>query len=133
MKDKTKFALMAIVLTLVALSFVGMGAASLIKGIIPRAIVGFTTAVALGILFAVILRKAYADMKTGMPSEDERSKRVRMYAAGNAYFISLFLWVGIMFVRHYLTREQIIGTGVAGMAVIFVISWWYLSRKEDTT
>jgi len=133
MEDKTKFTLATIILTLIVLSFLVTGMAFLSKGITSLAIVWFTTAVTLIILFVVLLKRAYADMKTGMPSEDEREKKARMYAAGYTYFISLYLWLALMVIKEYLTREQIIGTGIAGMAIIFVISWWYLSKKGDTT
>ena len=64
---------------------------------------------------------------------DEMGQKIRMYAAGYTFFISLFLWFVIMCVRDYLTSEQIILVGLFGMAVIFFVLWWYLSRKGIRT
>ena len=129
MKSKTKFAFAAVVMSLIIVSILGVSVTSLMVNLTSRAVVGFATVVALTILFTVILRKVYSDMKTEMPSEDEREKKARMYAAGYSYFISLFLWLGIMLIRNHLTSEQLILAGVFGMALIFVILWWHFSNR----
>jgi L-asparagine transporter-like permease len=131
MKGSTKFRLMSVILTLIALFFVGVCVTCLMKGNVSGAIASAIIFATLSVFFTVLLKKAYTDMKTGVPSEDEREKKVRMYAAGYAYFISLCLWLGIMFVKDYLSSEQMITAGVSGMAVIFAISWWCMSHRGD--
>jgi hypothetical protein len=131
MKGKTKFAFAVVILSLIIVSILGISIASLTVDLPSRAVVGFATALALAILFAVILRKVYSDMKTEVPSEDEREKKARLYAAGYSYFVSLFLWLGIMFVRNYLTSEQLILAGLFGMSLVFIVLWWHFSSRGN--
>jgi hypothetical protein len=58
-------------------------------------------------------------------SEDELSKRVMTKATSLAYYISLYLWLFIMYVsdRTTMAPHTLIGAGIMGMALIFLICW----------
>jgi peptidoglycan/LPS O-acetylase OafA/YrhL len=76
--------------------------------------------------FAVIvLYKRVVSAKRGEPVEDELSKRVMQKAAAFSYFISIYIWVGVLFIkdRVKLDTEQLIGGGILGMALVFAILW----------
>ncbi|UCE37100.1 MAG: hypothetical protein JSW00_16675 [Thermoplasmata archaeon] len=133
MKEKTRFMIGAILLTSIA---VCQFSASLYFLFIIEdrdvALAWFGVSILSMLVFAVILKKGYTDMKQEMPSEDERSLKIRMFAAGYTYFFSLFWWLALMFVNDlFATCEQLIGIGVLGMCVIFGSWWGYLSKRGD--
>ena len=59
------------------------------------------------------------------PSEDELSKRVMTKAASLAYYISIYLWLFIMYIsdKTSLPVDSLIGAGILGMALIFFFCW----------
>ncbi|MCU0408022.1 MAG: DUF2178 domain-containing protein [Bacteroidales bacterium] len=84
-----------------------------------------------GVIFLVVgfallmLYKRVVSAKRGEPAEDELSKRIMQRASSLSYFISLYIWVGVLFIkdRVKLDTEQLIGGGILGMALVFAISW----------
>jgi peptidoglycan/LPS O-acetylase OafA/YrhL len=65
--------------------------------------------------------------KRGEPAEDEFSKRILQKASSLSYYISLYLWLAIMYFsdKTKLENHTLIGTGILGMAVIFCLCWAY--------
>jgi peptidoglycan/LPS O-acetylase OafA/YrhL len=78
------------------------------------------------VAFAVFVGiKRLTSAKRGEPAEDELSKKVMRRTSSLSYYISLYLWLAIMYFSdklHYETHT-IIGAGILGMAVIFAICW----------
>jgi peptidoglycan/LPS O-acetylase OafA/YrhL len=78
------------------------------------------------VAFAVFIGiKRITSAKRGEPPEDELSKKVMQKTAAWSYYVSLYLWLAIMYFSdklHYETHT-IIGAGILGMAVIFAICW----------
>ncbi len=62
------------------------------------------------------------------PSEDELSKRVTTKASSLAYYISIYLWLFVMYMsdRIRLPAHSLIGTGIMGMALVFLFCWLYI-------
>lgn len=62
------------------------------------------------------------------PSEDELSRRVMTKASSLAYYISIYLWLFIMYMsdRTSLPADSLIGAGIMGMALVFFFCWLYL-------
>lgn len=79
---------------------------------------------------SVFLRKYYDDLKLGMPVRDERTRKVRMYAAGYAYFISLYIWLILLIFHKYLDYDDALILGLLGMALSFSLSWYLVSRSK---
>ncbi|MBN1789001.1 MAG: hypothetical protein JW830_00805 [Bacteroidales bacterium] len=76
--------------------------------------------------FAVYLGyKRFSSAKRGEPAEDEMSRKVMRKTASWSYYISLYLWLAIMYFsdRIKLENHALIGAGILGMAVVFAISW----------
>ena len=69
--------------------------------------------------------------KRGQPAEDEYSKKVMQKAAALSYFVSLYLWLGIMYLADKLKTETdvMFGWGILGMAVIFGVSWLFYNFR----
>jgi hypothetical protein len=59
------------------------------------------------------------------PAEDELSKRVMMRASSLAYYVSIYLWLFVMYISDKTTLEahSLVGAGILGMAVVFVLCW----------
>ena len=61
----------------------------------------------------------------GEPAEDELSKRIMTRATSLAYYVSLYMWLFVMFIgdKVALPARSLVGTGIAGMAVVFLFCW----------
>ena len=78
--------------------------------------------------FAVfILIRRIKSWKVGEPQEDELSKMLMLRTSSVSYFISLYFWVFLLWLKDRIVfdQEQLIGTGILGMAVIFALSWGF--------
>ena len=78
------------------------------------------------VVFAVFFGvKRLTSAKRGEPPEDELSKKVMRKTSSLSYYISLYLWLAIMYFSDKLNYEThtIIGTGILGMAVVFAVCW----------
>jgi peptidoglycan/LPS O-acetylase OafA/YrhL len=76
--------------------------------------------------FAVFVGyKRLSSARRGEPVEDELSKKVMQKTAGYSYYISLYLWLIIMYFSDKFKYEThtFIAAGILGMAVIFTICW----------
>ena len=84
-----------------------------------------------GIIIAVVgfaifigFRRLRGSMR-GEPAEDELSKKVLLKTAAWSYYVSLYLWVAILFIKIKdwvnLDTEEILGAGILGMAASFAV------------
>lgn len=84
----------------------------------------------------LILVKGVRDAKNRLPSRDELSKKILLRGAATSYYVSIYLWLAIMYFeeRIELERSSLIGAGILGMAIIFALSWMYhrfFSKAHD--
>ena len=80
--------------------------------------------------FAVFVGlKRLRSEKLGEPIEDELSKKIIQKTAAISYFISLYIWVFLIFLKDRVEfeTEELLGTGILAMAVTFVIAWLILN------
>jgi len=91
-------------------------AGEMIMGAIVLLVVGF--AVFLGV-------SRLRSHRRGELGEDELSKGVMRRASSLAYYISIYLWLFVMYISDKTTLEahSLVGAGIAGMAVVFVLCW----------
>lgn len=78
------------------------------------------------VAFAVFIGyKRISSAKRGEPPEDELSKKVMQKTSSLSYYISIYLWLAIMYFSDKFNYEThtIIGGGIVGMAVIFAVCW----------
>jgi amino acid transporter len=63
--------------------------------------------------------------RRGEPEEDELSKRIMTRATSLAFYVSLYMWVFLMYIgdKVALPAHSLVGTGIAGMAVVFLFCW----------
>jgi hypothetical protein len=59
------------------------------------------------------------------PIEDELSKKLLTKASSLSFYISIYLWLFIMYVSDKTAMEthSLIGAGILGMSIIFLLSW----------
>lgn len=75
-----------------------------------------------GIFFGI---RRFKSERRGEPAEDELSKKIMQKAASISYFISLYLWLLLMYIsgEGYKETEVLFGWGILGMGVIFAVTW----------
>lgn len=87
--------------------------------------------------FALFLAfRRLRDAKANLPTEDEMSRKMMRRGAATSYYISIYMWLVIMYFedRIDLERSSLIGAGIMGMAIIWAISWLYhryIRRSHD--
>lgn len=82
--------------------------------------------------FAVFVGfKRLSNVKRGEPVEDELSKKVLQKTAAVSYYVSLYIWVFIIFLKDRVKfeTEGLLGIGILAMAVTFGISWLIINFK----
>jgi peptidoglycan/LPS O-acetylase OafA/YrhL len=69
--------------------------------------------------------------KRGQPAEDEFSKKVLQKASSLSFYISIYMWLVIMYQADKLEKPSgvMFGWGILGMAIIFVLSWVYYNFR----
>lgn len=63
--------------------------------------------------------------RRGEPGEDELSKKIMTRASSLAFYVSIYLWLFVMYVsdKTKLETDTLIGAGIVGMAVAFLLCW----------
>jgi ABC-type transport system involved in multi-copper enzyme maturation permease subunit len=82
--------------------------------------------IALLVAFALwIGLSRFKSERRGEPAEDELSKKIMTKASSLAYFISIYMWLVIMYLtdRNKYETDLMFGTGILGMGVIFAVCW----------
>jgi peptidoglycan/LPS O-acetylase OafA/YrhL len=88
--------------------------------------------IVLVVLFALFVGfKGISSIKKGEPAEDEMSKRVMLKTSSLSYYISLYIWLAIMYFSDKFSYEThtVIGAGILGMAVTFGICWLVINFR----
>ena len=85
----------------------------------------------IGIIFILIafglfvgIRRLLSEKKK-LPSEDEMTKKIMTKASSISYFISIYLWLVIMYIadKKEVEIEILFGWGILGMGLILAITW----------
>ena len=86
--------------------------------------------VVVGFAFCLGLKRV-GSLKRGEPAEDELSRRILQKTAAISYYISLYMWVFMIYLKDRVTMdtEQLLGTGILAMAVTFGVVWLVISRR----
>lgn len=82
--------------------------------------------------FAIFIGfKRLRSEKRGEPTEDELSKKVLQRTAAISYYISLYIWVFLIFLKDRVKfeTEELLGTGILAMALTFGITWLIINSK----
>ncbi|MBO9129525.1 hypothetical protein [Bacillus sp. 165] len=82
-----------------------------------------------GLLF-MLIRNILPELRLGLPLEDERSKKVKIYSAGRAYFYSLYIWIILFALQKYLDKDDVLILGLFGMGISLYVSWFFTRNKK---
>lgn len=84
------------------------------------------------VAFAIFVGiKRLSSARRGELVEDELSKLILLKSASLSYFISLYVWVFMIYLKDRINMdtEVMLGSGILTMAVIFALSWLYFTFK----
>jgi hypothetical protein len=75
--------------------------------------------------------RRFSSSRKGQPAEDELSRIVRMKASSLSFYISIYLWLLIMFLTERMKWEadRMFGWGIIGMALTFVLCWVFFNFR----
>lgn len=93
--------------------------------------------VTMAVIALVVARRKQNDLRSGFPSEDERSRAIRMRAGYVAFFVSIYFMLGMGFVHTMLEDNQVsslptsewLMVYVAVMGSIFLVLNAFFNRK----
>lgn len=59
------------------------------------------------------------------PAADEMTKKIMARASSLAFYISIYLWLFVMYIsdKTKLHPDTLIGAGILGMAMVFLLCW----------
>ena len=130
---------------LMAISLILLGMAVLFtseefskKGIHPGNLVPLIIPFILIVIMGIFIARRWKAANQGMPLEDERSRKVKTNAASTAFYISLYWLLAIgMFADDVakasglenMDASRATSAGVGGMAVIFLLCWFYYEKR----
>lgn len=88
----------------------------------------------ISMLFLLGIYTGYTRMKRkkeGFPEEDEMSRKITQKAAATSFYLSLFLWLLLIYFQDWKGTESriLFGYGMIGMALIFVLSWIFYQNR----
>ena len=69
-------------------------------------------------------------LKKGLFADDELSKKVKIHAAGKAYFYSLYIWIGLLAFHRFFDVDDLLIFGLIGMALSLYVSWLFTRNKK---
>jgi len=69
--------------------------------------------------------RRFSSATRGEPLEDELSKKMIQQTAAWSYYISLYMWVFMIWLKDKvaLDTDEVLGAGILSMAVIFLACW----------
>lgn len=84
--------------------------------------------VGFGIWFTI---RRFSSAKRGEPQEDELSRKIMQKTAAWSYYISLYIWVFMIWLKDRVTldTEEVLGAGILSMAVIFMLCFIFLRLR----
>ena len=84
------------------------------------------------VAFAVFIGfRRLGSTRRGEPQEDELSKKVLQRTAALSYYISLYMWLGVLFIRDRISLDtgELIGAGILGMAITWAGCWAFFNFR----
>jgi hypothetical protein len=114
------FVVAAIVLIAIGLWIIDSSVITGHKSILSLAVIILLVGFAIFIGF-----KQLKSVKRGEPAEDELSKKMQTKASSISYYISIYLWLFIMYFcdKTKIEIHTLIGMGIMGMALVLALSW----------
>jgi uncharacterized membrane protein len=106
---------------------------SFMQGEIAGGILGGVIATTILVFAIIIFKRGNSAIRDGFPLHDERSRKVLEKASSKAFYVSLYMLLGIGFLSDTITFRdvsQATSVAVGIMAILFAVFWAYYSRRE---
>ncbi|MFA6306780.1 MAG: hypothetical protein WCV70_04010 [Patescibacteria group bacterium] len=82
-----------------------------------------------------LIKNKYQSLKYGEPLKDERSRKLETKAGAYAFYIGIYWLLGLSMAIDYfnlsIPASSVPSIGIAGMAIIFGLSYWYLNKRGE--
>lgn len=82
-----------------------------------------------------MIKDKYGSIKHGEPLKDERSRKLEIKAAAYAFYIGIYWLLGLSIaIDNFglsIPAGSVPNVGIAGMAIIFGLAYWYFSKKGE--
>ncbi len=133
MKDKNRVIIAAVVTLLVILTALIFSGNLLRNGKFPDILLPTGILIILMLFIVPFVKRRYFDVKQGYPYEDERSKKILMKASTQAFTLSIWWLLILMWYADTgaLIPRHVAAAGIVGMALLFGFCYFYYSRKGD--
>jgi uncharacterized membrane protein len=131
--DKARLAAMLIISLLVIITGAMFSFGSFRQGEIAGGILGGVIAITILLFFIIVFIRGNSDIKKGFPLRDERSRKVLEKASSKAFYVSLYVLLGIGFLSDIIVFRdvsQATSISVGLMAILFAVFWFYYNRRE---
>ncbi len=73
--------------------------------------------------------------RKGEPAEDELSRKILQKSAAYAFYVSLYLWVALIYIKDRVTvdTEVLLGSGIIAMSVVWLlfVIWFKITGLKD--
>jgi uncharacterized membrane protein len=138
--DRTRLAMMATVSAAVIVTAMLWIVPVALQGMIVEASAMLIIALVLATIAIWQLRRVRDSVKSGLPIEDERSKRVKEKAGYYALLASIWFILGFSWFHSFMVEEfgwpalitrHAFSLSIGIMAAFFMVFWAYQSRKSD--
>jgi len=132
--DKARMVSMLLISLLVIVTGTLWSVKAFMSGNVTGGVLGGLIAlIILGFAMLVYIR-GNRDMVKGFPLRDERSQKVMEKASSMAFYVSLYVFLGIGFLSEdmipFRDVSQATSVGVGCMALLFAGFWAYYNKKE---
>jgi hypothetical protein len=136
--DKARVWGVGITVLLVVSGFCLYAINTLKQGQAIPAILSIIIAVVILVLGASVLKRKYTSVKQGDPFEDERSRKIMVLAGYYTFLISIWFLLFLSWatdewkIIQFRDVSQALGLSILGMAVIFGLTWLWISIRAKT-
>lgn len=132
-KDKARLAAIVIISLLVIATGTAFSFNSFLQGEIAGGVLGGVIATTILVFAIIVFIRGNRDMRKGFPLHDERSRKVLERASSKAFYVSLYVLLGLGFLSDsipFRDVSQATSIAVGMMAILFGIFWAYYNRRE---
>ena len=133
-RDKIRLTAIIIISLLVIVTGAFFSLNSFMQGEMTGGILGGVIATTIFIFALIVFLRGSRSLKEGFPLHDERSRKVLEKASSKAFYVSLYMLLGIGFLSDDIVNfrdvSQATGIAVGIMAILFAVFWAYYNRKE---
>lgn len=133
--DQKKFLLITVVFALLIINIIVWGVLDYFNTNKKSGLGVLVIALIITVLGFKLVKDKYRSLKQGEPLKDERSRKLEIKAAAYAYYIGIYWLLGLSVAidsfNLSIPASSVPSVGIAGLAIIFGLAYWYFSKKGE--